>query len=278
MSQRRELLPLVQEALRDDYRVIREIGQGGAAKVFLAENAAGEQVALKVLHPQLAVSVQADRFLREIRLLSQINHPNIAGFIEGGERDWMVFYVMDYIEGPTLKQHLSRARKLTIEDTYHVAHDVLRALTYAHGMGIVHRDVKPENIVLSREGAVLLDFGIARAMTAAGSDRVTRSGFVVGTSTYMSPEQVAGSEELDLRSDIYSTGCVLFECLAGRPPFVHQREDVVLVMQQNQPAPSVTEFRDNVPDDLVHAVSKALSKNLNDRWDSAAEMEAVLSH
>lgn len=271
------MLPLVREALRDDYRVIREIGQGGAAKVFLAEDLSGRSVALKVLHPQLAVSVQAERFLREINLLSKIDHPNIARLIEAGERDWIIYYVMTFVDGPTLRQEMNRSRLLSVSDTVGIAKDLLGALAYAHDQDIVHRDVKPENVVLNRErGAVLLDFGIARAMSAAGTDRVTRSGFVVGTSSYMSPEQVEGSEDPDLRSDIYSLGCVLFECLAGRPPFVHKQEELVLVMQKNEPPPEVAEFRPNVPQGLRNFLAGALEKAPEDRWNSAHEALEVL--
>ncbi len=208
----RDLLPMVRQALSGRYEVDREIGRGGAARVFAARASDGRLVALKVLHPQLAASVAAERFFREIHHLAPLEHPHIARLIDYGEEDWVLYYVMDYVEGPTLKQHLQAVRRAGISDTLRIAHDVLDALACAHDRGIVHRDVKPENILLAPQGAVLVDFGIARAVSQAGADRLTRSGFAVGTSAYMSPEQIAGSDDIDARSDIYSLGCVLFEC------------------------------------------------------------------
>ena len=179
---RRDLLPIVQKALGDRYRLHREIGRGGAARVFLAEDPVGTRVALKVLHPELQVSVTADRFLREIKLVSRIDHPLVAPVLDSGEADWLVYYVMPFMDGPTLRTHLDAARRLSVDDTIRLGRDLLGALGAAHGIGIVHRDVKPENVVLSNKGAVLLDFGIARAIEAAGTTQLTRSGIAVGTS------------------------------------------------------------------------------------------------
>jgi len=268
----RDLLPLVREALKSHYTVDREIARGGAARVFLAHDDIGTSVALKVLHPELAVSVTADRFLREISFLSKIDHVNIAKLVDYGESDWLVYYVMSYVPGPTLRQHLERVKKVSISDTHRIARDLLSALKYAHDMGIVHRDVKPENVVLSDGGPVLMDFGIARAIAQSGQDRLTRSGFAVGTSTYMSPEQVAGEEDIDHRSDVYSLGCVLFECLAGRPPFVSPREEMVLSMHHQVKAPDVREFRKDATDTLATVVGKALEKERENRWQTAADM------
>jgi eukaryotic-like serine/threonine-protein kinase len=222
------MLALVRTAFQGRYDVDREIGKGGNARIYLARDPGGKAVALKVLHPELLVSVAADRFLREIKLASLLDHPHIAKLLDSGERDWIVYFVMTYVEGPTLREHLARVRQMSIAETVRLADDLLDALDHAHRQGIVHRDVKPDNVVLSTEGAVLLDFGIARAVAASGSDRLTRSGIAVGTSTYMSPEQITAVQELDRRSDLYSLGCVLFECLAGQPPFIHRNEAVVL--------------------------------------------------
>jgi serine/threonine protein kinase len=257
--------------------VQREIGRGGAARVFLAEDAAGRVVALKVLHPELQVSVAADRFLREINLVSRIDHPLVAKVLDSGEADWLVYYVMPFIEGPTLRGELDRTRRLPLDRVVCLGRDLLGALAAAHAIGVVHRDVKPDNIILSPQGAVLVDFGIARAIEAAGSGQLTRSGITVGTSTYMSPEQVQASRDIDRRTDLYSVGCVLFECLAGRPPFRHPNEVVVLQMHLNEPAPDVRTFRADAPESLALAIGRALAKDPAERWQSAPEMAAAVS-
>ncbi|MBA3260597.1 MAG: serine/threonine protein kinase, partial [Gemmatimonadales bacterium] len=233
----RDMLALVRRAFEGRYAVEREIGKGGNARIYLARDAAGSEVALKILHPELLVSVAADRFLREIRLARQLDHPHIARLLDSGEQDWLVYFVMTYEEGPTLREHLARTGPLSVAETIRLAGDLLDALEHAHAHGIVHRDVKPDNVVLTPRGAVLLDFGIARAVAASGSDRLTRSGIAVGTSTYMSPEQITAVKEIDLRSDLYSLGAMLFECLAGQPPFTHRNEAVVLQLHLTQPAP-----------------------------------------
>ena len=253
----RDLLPLIRQALHGKYTVEREIGRGGASRVFLAVGASGEQLALKVLHPQLAASVTAERFLREIKVISRLSHPRIARLLDWGESDWLLWYVMEYVPGPSLRQHIDRVRKVSISDTIHIAHDLLGALESAHQVGVVHRDVKPDNIILSPGGAVLLDFGIAKAVSEAGSDRLTRSGFAVGTSAYMSPEQISGLDGIDARSDLYSLGCVLFECLAGKPPFDDPFEDLVLTKHQTAPVPDVRTRRPDAPTPLAAAITRA---------------------
>lgn len=270
------MLPLIQEALEGRYKVERQIARGGASRVFFARDPNGEPKAVKVLHPELAVTVTADRFQREVHMLRELDHPQIARVLDSGEAEYFIYYVMDFIDGPNIRQHLDRVRRASVSDTRRIASDMLAALGYAHTNSIVHRDVKPENIVLSANGAMLLDFGIAKAIAAAGSTRLTRSGFTVGTSAYMSPEQVAGAEDIDYRTDVYSMGCVLFECLAGRPPFVHQREETVLRLQQLEEAPDVREFRKDTPTALAEGIGKALRKEREERWNSAAEMKAAL--
>ncbi|HEX9693209.1 MAG TPA: serine/threonine-protein kinase [Gemmatimonadales bacterium] len=273
---RREFLPQVQKAVDGKYVVEREVARGGAARVFVARDLEGRQVALKVLHPQLAVSVTADRFLREISLLSQMDHPRMTRLIDYGEGEYLVYYVMEFVEGPSLRTHLDRAKQTSLSDTIHIADNLLDALDYAHGKGLVHRDVKPENILLDRKGAVLVDFGIARAVVASGTDRLTRSGFAVGTSAYMSPEQVEGSLDIDHRSDIYSLGCVLFECLAGRPPFMANREEVVLRMHLKDHAPDAREFRKETPDGLAELILRAMANRPDGRFQTAAAMREAL--
>jgi serine/threonine-protein kinase len=272
----RDLLPLVRQAVADRYTVDREIGRGGAARVFSATDHAGRQVALKVLHPQLAASVTADRFLREIQFVRRLDHPRIARLLDSGEGEWIVYYVMDHVPGPTLRVHLDRVRRASISDTVHIAHDMLSALACAHGQNIVHRDVKPENVILSPAGAVLVDFGIAKAVADAGSDRLTRSGFAVGTSAYMSPEQISGSDDIDPRSDLYSLGCVLYECLAGRPPFDDPFDDRILTKHQTAEVPDVRAERPDTPDALAAAIRRSMAKAREDRWPSAEAMAASL--
>jgi eukaryotic-like serine/threonine-protein kinase len=271
------MLPLVQRAFEGKYQVEREIGKGGNARIYLATDPEGRRVALKVLHPELLVSVAADRFLREIRLCAQLVHPRIARLIDSGEQDWIVYYVMTYVEGPTLREQLGRAVQLPFGEAVRLADDLLDALDHAHRHGIVHRDVKPENIVLGAEGAVLLDFGIARAVAASGSDRLTRSGIAVGTSTYMSPEQITAVKEIDHRSDIYSLGCVLFESLAGQPPFMHRNEAVVLQLHLTQPAPDLRTLRPDTPRELADGIARALAKTPEARWQTAAAMRESLA-
>jgi serine/threonine protein kinase len=270
------MLTLVRQAFEGQYEIEREIGKGGNARIFLAREPGGQAVALKILHPELLVSVAADRFLREIKLARQLDHPHIAHLLDSGERDWLVYYVMTYVEGATLREFLASRTRLSIADTLRLADDLLDALEHAHGRRIIHRDVKPENIVISPQGAVLLDFGIARAVWVSGSDRLTRSGIAVGTSTYMSPEQITALKEIDLRSDLYSLACVLFESLAGVPPFAHKNEAVVLQMHLNQPAPDVRTLRPEVPAELAAGIARALAKTPEERWQTAAAMRDAL--
>jgi serine/threonine-protein kinase len=273
----RDMLALVRQAFHGRYEVEREIGKGGNARIFLARHPDGHPVALKILHPELLVSVAADRFLREIRVTSQLNHPHIARLLDSGEREWLVFYVMTYVEGPNLREYLAQHHRLGISETIRLANDLLGALEHAHAHGIIHRDVKPENVVLSPEGAFLLDFGIARAVSASGKDRLTRSGIAVGTSTYMSPEQISALKEIDHRSDIYSLGCVLFECLAGQPPFTNRNEAVVLQLHLTQPAPDLRTLRPELPEVLATTIAKALAKNPEERWENASAMREALT-
>jgi serine/threonine protein kinase len=271
------MLALVRKAFQGLYEIEREIGKGGNARIYLARKPQGLPVALKVLHPELLVSVAADRFLREIKLASQLDHPHIAKLLDSGERDWVVYYVMTYVEGVTLRELLSQATRMSIPDTLRLAGDLLDALDHAHARGIIHRDVKPENVVMSPIGAVLLDFGIARAVWASGSDRLTRSGIAVGTSTYMSPEQITALQELDRRSDLYSLACVLFECLAGQPPFTHRNEAMVLQLHLTQPPPDLRTLRAEVPAELASGIARAMAKTPEERWQSAAAMRDALT-
>jgi serine/threonine protein kinase len=271
------MLALVRQAFTGHYEVEREIGKGGNARIFLAKDSSGCHVALKILHPELLVSVAADRFLREIRLASQLDHPHIARLLDSGERDWLIYYVMSYVEGATLREYLDTNRRLSVAETLRIAGDLLDALAHAHAQGIIHRDVKPANVVVSAEGAVLLDFGIARAVAASGTDQLTRSGIAVGTSTYMSPEQITAAVNIDHRCDLYSVGCVLYECLAGQPPFYHRNEAVVLQLHLTQAAPDVRTLRGDTPAELAQGIARALAKDPEERWSSATSMRDALA-
>lgn len=273
----RDLLPMVRDKLGDLYTIEREIGRGGAAIVYLATTSENQTVALKVLRPELSVTVAAERFLREIQFISRLQHPNIGQVLDSGERDWLVYYVMPYWDGPSLSSYLTKYRQLSLEDAIRVGKDLLDALAHAHQQGIVHRDVKPDNIILTRNGAILLDFGIARAIAEAGQTSLTKSGIAIGTSAYMSPEQVSGLRDLDQRSDLYSVGCVLFECLAGRPPFVHRSESLVLQSHIREKAPDIHTFVPAVPAAVSAAIARALYKQPNQRWASARDMLEALT-
>ena len=277
----RELIGRVRQALSPRYNVITEVARGGNGMLYGAIDKDGRKVAIKVLHPELAVSVAADRFLREIRYASTLHHPHIAPLLDSGETDYLLWFVMPFVPGESLRQALRRERMLPIDRALRVATDVLDALAHAHEHGFAHRDIKPDNIVLSAEEAergkaILVDFGIARAIASSGEDRVTRSGFVVGTEEYMSPEQAGGSPDIDGRTDIYSLGVVLFEAVAGRPPFSAASAAAVLDMQQHMPAPDLRKLRRDVPRAVSDAVMKALSKAREARWQTASEMRQAL--
>jgi serine/threonine-protein kinase len=244
--------------------------------VFRAADVTGRRVALKVLRPELLVSITAQRFLREIDVLKQLDHPFIAKVLDSGEHDFVLYYVMEWIEGPTLRAWLDKHRRAPLPAVLKGSAEILDAVAHAHSRGIVHRDVKPENVVLAQRGAVLLDFGIARAIErVADGPRLTRSGFTVGTSHYMSPEQAAG-QPLDHRSDIYSLGCMLYEGLAGEPPYTHEQEIQILGLHQRAPVPDVRKKRKDVPKPLAKVVERAMAKHPGERYQSAADMRVAL--
>src|SRR5947209_8250895 len=274
----RDLIGRVRQALGDRYNVITAVGRGGNATLYGAFDKEGRKVAIKVLHPELTVSVAADRFLREIRWAAKIDHPHIAPLLDSGETDYLLWFVMPFVPGETLRQVMRRERMLPIDRAVRIATEVLDALGHAHEHGLAHRDIKPDNIVLSAEGggAVLVDFGIARAIASSGEDRVTRSGFVVGTEEYMSPEQAGGSPDIDGRTDLYSLGVVLFEALTGRPPFAAVSAAAVLDMQQHAPPPDLRKLRRDVPRALSDTVMKSLSKAREARWPTAFDMRQAL--
>src|SRR6267143_2394429 len=214
-----DVLESLRENLAPRYDVEREIGAGGMARVFLAvEQHPHRRVAIKVLDPEVSTRLLRERFIREVDLSSKLSHPPIVPIFTAGEVEGLFYYVMPYVEGESLRHRLLRERKLPLEDALHIARDVADALAFAHGQGIIHRDIKPENILLSGTHAIVADFGIARAISAAGSLTLTQAGQPIGSPGYMSPEQAMARGDLDARTDIYSLGCVLFEALTGEPP------------------------------------------------------------
>jgi eukaryotic-like serine/threonine-protein kinase len=258
-------------ALADRYRIERELGQGGMATVYLAHDLKHDrQVAIKVLHPDLAAALGADRFLTEIKTTARLQHPHILPLLDSGEADGLLFYVMPYVSGETLRSRLERDRQLSLEDTLLIAREVADALGAAHALGIIHRDIKPDNILLQGGHAVVADFGIALAVQEAGGARMTQTGLSLGTPHYMSPEQAMGDRTVDARTDIYALGAVTYEMLTGEPPFTGATtQAVVAKVLTERPAPPST-VRDTVPTAVEAAVLKALAKLPADRWSSTA--------
>ena len=263
-------------ALADRYAVVRELGRGGMATVYLAEDLKHRRpVAVKVLRPELAGALGPDRFLREIEIAARLDHPHILPLYDSGEAGGFLFYVMPFVEGESLRDRLAREKQLPIEEALQVAREVADALSYAHSRDVIHRDIKPENILLSGGHARVADFGIARAITEAGGERLTGTGLAIGTPTYMSPEQAAGSQDLDGRSDLYSLGCVLYEMLAGTPPFSGPLESMVRQHLTVNPPP-VTTLRPAVPPAVAAALMRVLAKTPADRFSPAAQFAEAL--
>ncbi len=264
-------------ALEGRYRIERELGAGGMATVFLAEDVKHRRnVALKVLKPELAAVVGAERFLAEIETTASLQHPHILPLFDSGEADSFLFYVMPYIEGESLGDRLQREQQLPVEEAVAIAEKVAAALQYAHEHGVVHRDIKPANILMSRGDPLVADFGIALAVSQAGGGRITETGLSLGTPHYMSPEQAAGERTLDKRSDVYALGCVLYEMLTGQPPFGGPSAQAVLARILTGDPDRVTTHRRAVPAHVEAAVLKSLERLPADRFDTAAGFAAAL--
>jgi|GEM_PF-1744776 len=252
------------------YRVRSVLGVGGTATVYLADDVQeGREVAVKVLNPSLAGAVAVDRFLREIRLIGHLRHPCIVPLLDAGEADGVPFYVMPCVSGESLRRRLDREHQLPIEETARVMSALASALDAAHRDGVVHRDVKPENVLLCEDKVFLADFGIARALLQAAGERLTDTGLAIGTPGYMSPEQASGDREVDIRSDIYSLGCVTFEMIAGEPPYTGPSAQAIVAKQLSLPVPSLTVVRDTISDAVDDVVRKALAKVPADRFQNA---------
>jgi len=263
--------------LADRYRIERELGRGGMATVYLARDLKHDRrVALKVLRPELAVSVGTERFLREIRTAAALSHPHVLPLYDSGETSGVLYYVMPYVEGESLRDRLRREGQLPVDEAIRIARDVASAVAYAHGHDLIHRDIKPENILLSGGEAVLSDFGIARAVTLAGDERLTESGLSLGTPAYMSPEQATGDSRLDGRVDVYALGCVLYEMLAGDPPFAGSNVQAIIARKTVEAPPNVKSARDSVSDTLEAVIRKSLARMPGDRWASVAEFTEAL--
>ena len=259
------------------YRIEREVGSGGMATVYLAHDLRhNRKVAIKVLRPELAAMVGPQRFLKEIEVTANLQHPHILGLIESGALDKELYYVMPFIDGESLRQRLTRERQLSIEETLATAGALAGALDYAHRHGVVHRDIKPENVLLHDGQPVLADFGIALAVSHATDSRLTETGLSLGTPYYMSPEQASGEHRVDGRSDIYSLGCVVYEMLTGLPPFRGATPQAILTaVMTTEPAP-ITTLRPSVPAHVAAAVHTAMEKVPADRFDSAADFAEAL--
>src|SRR5690349_6591145 len=275
-----EILDRLRDRLGRRYSVEREIGHGGMAVVFRAEDRKLRRlVAIKVLRPEVAAALGADRFLREIEIVARLNHPNILSLHDSGELPQehagdaaLLYYVMPFVEGETLRDRLNRERQLSLQDALQITAEVAEALGYAHALGLVHRDVKPENILFQAGHSVVSDLGIARAVSQAGGESLTDTGIAVGTFSYMSPEQAAGRKDIDARSDLYSLGCVLYEMLAGEMPLGPSTSADF----SQGPGADLRRSRESVPQPVARVIGKALARNPADRFATAAQLTEAL--
>jgi len=267
----------VTEALAGRYKVEKIIGEGGMATVYLATDQKHKRkVAVKVMRPELAATLGAERFLREVEIAGQLSHPHILPMYDSGESEGLLYYVMPYVPGETLREKLLREGALPAEDALRLAREVAEALAYAHRQGIIHRDIKPANILLSEGHALVADFGIARAVGDSGGEQLTRTGIAVGTPQYMAPEQATGEKEVDGRADVYATGAVLYEMLAGEPPFTGPSARIILTRSLTEAPRALTAARQGLPPSLDAVVQKALAKNPADRYATGSALVTAL--
>ncbi|HSB55411.1 MAG TPA: serine/threonine-protein kinase, partial [Gemmatimonadales bacterium] len=270
-------LTTLTQALGTRYVIEREIAQGGMATVYLARDLQrASPAAIKVMHPRLAEELGPERFLREFAVVGAMTHPLVVPLYDSGITGTLLYYVMPYVEGETLYERLRRERRLPLEDALQITHDVAAALGYAHGRGVLHRDVKPENILLAARRALVADFGLARAIGATDSQKLTRTGLIVGTVFYMSPEQLLEARDLDQRADIYSLGCLLYEMLTGEPPFTGPTLKELVARILRAPPPSARRLNPGVPEAVDQAISRALAKSAAERFATMGEFSAAL--
>jgi serine/threonine protein kinase len=273
-----EDLDRLQSALQHRYVLKGVLGRGGMATVYLAEEERhSRHLAIKVLRPELAATLGKDRFLREIRTIAGLTHPNILPLFDSGEVDGFLFYVMPYVEGETLRHRIKRDGHLSLADTLAIATEVADALGFAHGRGIIHRDIKPENILLEAHHAVVADFGIAKALTVSAGEELTTVGFALGTPQYMSPEQATADPSVDARSDMYSLACVIFEMLAGEPPFARCAPQTLFARKLLETAPSVASTGRSVPENVEVALRRALDRDPTKRYNTMHEFADALT-
>ena len=273
-----ETIDLLKTALSDRYSIESELGSGGMATVYLAHDIKHDRkVAVKVLRPELAAVIGAERFLHEIKVTANLQHPHILPLHDSGEADSFLYYVMPYVEGESLRDKLNHEKQLSIEETLEITKAVASALDYAHRHEVIHRDIKPENILLQDGQPVVSDFGIALAVTAAGGSRLTETGLSLGTPQYMSPEQAMGDREVDARSDVYALACVTYEMLVGEPPYTGPTAQAVLAKVITEKPQRITVHRDTVPPHVDAAVQKALAKLPADRFATAVEFTDALT-
>ncbi|MBA3342006.1 MAG: protein kinase [Gemmatimonadaceae bacterium] len=267
----------LESALLSRYNLDRELGRGGMATVYLATDLRHDRrVALKVLHPELSASLGPDRFLREIKLAARLNHPHIIPLFDSGEAGGYLFYVMPVVEGESLRDRLLREGQIPLDEALQIVRGVASALDYAHRQNIVHRDIKPENVMLQDGEALVMDFGIAKALSAAAGDTLTQTGMMVGTPAYVSPEQAAGETIIDGRSDQYSLACVLYEMIAGRKPFVGATMQAVLSKRFSEPVPSLRAIHTETSEEVETALVRALSKEATERFATTMEFARAL--
>ena len=270
-------LSALQTALAGRYAFERELGRGGMATVYLARDLTlNRHVAVKVLLPELAMTLGVERFLREIEVGTALQHPRIVGVIDSGQADTILYYTMPYVDGATLRDRLNREKQLSVDDTILFTQQISDALAYAHSKGVIHRDIKPENILLDKSGALVADFGIARAVSVAGGETLTRTGMAVGTPTYMSPEQAMGSRDVTPESDIYSLACVVYEMLAGQPPFTGPTAMALLARHSLDNVPSLKIVRNTIPDAVEDAIVRAMAKVPADRFRVVTDFSAAM--
>src|SRR4051812_8977890 len=267
----------LRESLAERYRIERELGAGGMATVYLAHDLRHDRnVAIKVLRPELAAVIGAERFLREIKTIATLQHPHILGLIDSGEVNGTAYYVMPLVEGESLRDRLRREKQLPIADALRLAAEVAAALDYAHRHGVIHRDIKPENVMLHDGSALVADFGIALAVSSAGGNRMTETGMSLGTPHYMSPEQAMGEREITARSDVYALGVMTYEMLLGEPPFTGPTAQAIVAKVITAEPAGLTAQRRSVPAAVEDAVLTALAKLPADRFASAAEFANAL--